>query len=98
MKIYNNIHCFIRDYNAKHPDKHYFDRDTLKFFGERLSDMRVYKKTEIKEDYRGKKHVCHVVSKLQRNHPAGPTRTLAYFDAETFEVIYTVFLVKKKQK
>ena len=87
MKIYNNIYSFINDYYAKHPNGHYFDQDTLKFFGERLSDMRVYKKTEIKEDYRGKKHVCYILSRIQRNHPDGPKRTLAYFDVETLEDI-----------
>ena len=87
MKIYNNIYSFISDYNKKHPDGHYFDKDTLKFFGERLSDMRVYKTTEIKEDYSGKKYECYVISRMQRNHPDGPKRTLAYFDVETFEVI-----------
>ena len=87
MKIYNNIHDFIKDYTEKRPDGHYFDRDTLKFFGERLSDMRVFKKTKTKEDYRGKKHICYVVSRLQRNHPNGPTRTRAFFDVETFEDI-----------
>ena len=87
MKIYNNIHSFINDYYAKHPNGHYFDKDTLKFFGERLSDMRINKTIEVKEDSQGIKHNCYVISRLQRNHPAGPQRTLAYFDVETLEDI-----------
>ena len=87
MKIYNNIHSFINDYYAKHPNGHYFDRETLKFFGERLSDMRINKTIEVKEDYQGEKHDCYVISRLQRNHPNGPRRTLAYFDIETLEEI-----------
>ena len=87
MKIYNNIHSFIHDYYAKHPNGHYFDKDTLKFFGERLSDMRIYKTVEVKGDYQGTKHKCYVISRLQRKHPNGPKRTLAYFDVETLEDI-----------
>ena len=87
MKTYNNIHSFIADYYEKYPNGRYFGRDALKFFGERLSEMRVYKATVVKKDSRGKKHECYVISRLQRKHPNGPTRTLAYFDVDTFEVI-----------
>ena len=87
MKIYNNIHSFIADYYEKNPTGHYFDPDTLKFFGERLSDMRINKTIEVKEDYRGEKHDCYVISRLKCNHPNGPKRTLAYFDVETLEDI-----------
>ena len=86
MKIYDNIHSFINDYNEKQHG-HYFDRETLKFFGERLSDMRILKNIVVREDYQGKKHDCYVISRLQRNHPNGPRRTLAYFDIETLEEI-----------
>ena len=87
MKIYNNIHSFVKDYYAKNPDGHYFDPDTLKFFGERLSDMRINKTVEVKEDDRGEKHKCYAISRMQRAHPNGPRRTLAYFYVETLEEI-----------
>lgn len=51
MKIYNNMRSFIADYYEKNPTGHYFDPGTLKFFGERLSDMRINKTIEVKEDY-----------------------------------------------
>ena len=86
MKIYDNINSFINDYNEKQHG-HYFDRETLKFFGERLSDMRIHKTIVVREDYQGKKHDCYVISRLQRKHPNGPKRTLAYFDVETLEDI-----------
>ena len=35
-----NIDELIRAYYQKNPSGHYFDSDTLKFFGERRSDMR----------------------------------------------------------
>ena len=87
MKIYNNIHRFIKDYYAKNLDGHYFDQDTLEFFGERLSDMRINKKIEVREDDRGQKHKCYVVSRVQRKRPNGPKRSIAYFDVVTLEEI-----------
>ena len=65
----------------------YINRETLKFFRERLSDMRLRKTIVVREDYQGKKHDCYVISRLQRNHPNGPRRTLAYFDVDTLENI-----------
>ena len=87
MKIYKNIHSFINDYYEKQPNGHYFDPDTLKFFGERISDMRVNTTVEVQEDDRGGKHKCYVVSRMHRAHPNGPRRTLAYFDVETLNDI-----------
>ena len=86
MKIYDNIHSFINDYNEKQHG-HYFDTDTLKFFGERLSDLRINKTIEVREDDRGEKHKCYVISRLHRAHPNGPRRTLGYFDTKTLEEI-----------
>lgn len=85
MKTYNNIYSFISDYYKANPRGHYFDRDTLKFFGERLSDMRISKKTEIISDYSGEKRECYVLSRLQRKYPGGARRTLAYFDIYTLD-------------
>ena len=87
MKIYKNIHSFVKDYYAKQPNGHYFDHDTLKFFGERLSDMQINKKNEVKEDDRGEKHKCYVIRRLKRRPSNGPRRTLAYFDVKTLEEI-----------
>ena len=87
MKSYNNIHNFVRDYYAKNPNGHYFDSDVLEFFGERLSDMVINKVVEVKEDDRGEKHKCYVISRMHRAHPNGPRRTQAYFDVKTFEEI-----------
>ena len=72
-------------YYQKHPNGHFFDRDTLKFFGERMSDMRVLKKTVKYEDACGERHTCYELSSLQRKHPGGPRRVYHYFDVETLE-------------
>lgn len=74
-------------HNERYPWSHYFDSDTLKFFGERLSSMRVLAKTEIVKDSYGKEHEAYCLSSLQRAWPSGPKRHYAYFDVKTFEHI-----------
>lgn len=75
----------INEYQNKHPHGHFFDRDTLKFFGERISEMRVLQGIAIVEDYSGEKHKCYVLSSLQRKAPSGAKRTYHYFDTTTFD-------------
>lgn len=80
----------LRDaYYQKHPNGHYFDRDTLKFFGETLSTMRLLKGTAKIKDISGEQHECYVLSSLQRKHPGGPRRKYTYFDIHTLEDIIT---------
>jgi len=69
------------------PNSHFFDYDTLKFFGERMSEMRVMKNTEQIKDARGEMHTCYVLSTLERNHPAGPRRMYHYFDTMTYKQV-----------
>lgn len=70
-----------------HPGSHYFDEDTLRYFGESLSTMSVLKGTVEITDICGEKHTCYVLSKYQRKHPLGPRRVHDYFDATTFRHI-----------
>lgn len=81
----NDIYTLRNAYYGKHPDGHYFDADTLKFFGERFSDMRLLKGTVHIKDISGDEHEAFVVSRLQRNYPGGPRRTHAYFDTTTLD-------------
>ena len=85
--MYKNIDEFIRAYYKKNPEGHYFDPETLNFFGERVSDMRLLKKTVKVKDISGVEHEAYVISRLQRNHPGGPRRTRAYFDIYTLDNI-----------
>lgn len=73
----------INLYYRKNPSGHFFDADTLRFFGETRSSMRLLKTTETRMDALGRPHVCYVLSRLQKKHPDGPRRTRAYFDTET---------------
>lgn len=74
-------------YLEHHPNGHFFDRNTLKFFGETLSTMRVLAGFYSVKDYSGNEHKAYCLSSYQRNYPGGPRRHLSYFDAETFEHI-----------
>lgn len=77
-----------RLYRRHQPDGHFFDIDTLRFFGGRLSEMRVLTGTVIVEDYSGVEHECYTLSSYQRNAPNGVNpRRHHYFDINTFDVI-----------
>ena len=75
---------FIKEYYRHNPRGHYFDRKTLKIFGECVSKMRVFKRAVEVVDVSGEKHMCYVVSKWSSNYPGGARRTYAYFDTTTF--------------
>lgn len=77
----------FRKYKEHHPSGHFFDDDTLRFFGERRSEMRVLDGRAVIEDYAGEKHVCYILSARQWNCPAGPRRVHHYFDIKTYDVI-----------
>lgn len=74
------VYTLINKYYLNNPNGHFFDKDTLKFFGERISEMRVLKHTEI---VRGRE--CYVLSTYQHNSPCKNKRAYHYFDKETFE-------------
>lgn len=81
------IYTFIENYYAHNPSGHYFDHDTLKFFGERISEMKIYKDTVEKTDICGEKHICYVLSTYQHNAPSGCRRHHAYFDTTTYKEV-----------
>lgn len=80
-----NIDAFIYEYGKQHPDGHFFDHDTLKFFGERISEMRLLKGFVTITDISGEKHVCYMISSRQRKCPGGPRRVYHYFDKDTLD-------------
>lgn len=66
---------------------YYFSDNTLKFFGERLSDMYILKKTEKIKDSMGVIHECYVLSKLSKDYQGRKVRNYDYFDIHTLERI-----------
>lgn len=85
-----NIHHLISRYYEAHPDGHFFDPDTLKFFGERRSEMRLLKNTAQITALSGEKHECYVVSTRQRpGPPLAARRKYHYFDVVTLDHVIT---------
>lgn len=72
----------------KHPGSHFFDTDTLKFFGESMSSMTVLNTIVNVKDVMGDWHQCYVLSSRQSNAPGGPKRAYHYFDTNTLDNIY----------
>ena len=75
-------------YERKHPNGKFFDRETLRFFGEKLSTMRVIDGIHNIVDLCGGHHRCYVLGSLQRNHPFGPTIMYFYFDIDTIDDVF----------
>lgn len=78
----------LRDaYYKMYPDGHFFDKETLKAFGERFSEMRLLSGTVKMQDSMGVEHECYVVSCTQLIPFQGRKRVHHYFDVSTFEYI-----------
>lgn len=81
-----DAHHLARMYREKRPDGHFFDPETLKFFGERMSEMRLLKNTSHITSAGGYEHECYVLSSVQRpGPPLRRRRVYHYFDVETLE-------------
>ena len=65
------------------PNSHFFDRQTMKFFGDRMSNYYVPASTVSITNSLGEKFICY---ELQRKRPVklGCTSS-AYFDIATFK-------------
>ncbi len=87
MKVSMAAHKLKAMHENAHPHSHFFDYDTLKFFGESMSTMNVLQHTAEVKDGSGVVHTCYVLSSLQRKDPRGPRRHRSYFDVETLEYI-----------
>ncbi len=85
MKI-ANAYQLIDQYRKKQPTGHFFDPETLEFFGEKTYEMRLLKELEDIEDYDGI-HRCYVLTSIQHKHPLGKRIAHHYFDAVTLENI-----------
>lgn len=82
-----SVQELIKKYYEHQPNGHYFDEQTLNFFGETVSKMKVLSVFETIKDCFGNIHKCYVLKKYSANYPGGGRWTYAYFDCETFEDI-----------
>lgn len=90
-----NAYELIRRHEANNPKSSFFGRTELRAFGERLSEMRVLKKTEMHAFCKGdEERECYVLSTFQHNAPNGGCRAHHYFDVKNFEHIGTTRLWK----
>lgn len=80
MTVYDLMYYHKRNF----PSSHFFDHDTLKFFGERISEMRVLQRTTT---VRGRE--CYVLSSFQHNAPI-PRRAYHYFATDNFEEVIRI--------
>lgn len=74
-------------YMKAYPEGHYFDEGTLRFFGEKLSDMKVLGETMTIIDSIGEAHDCYVLEKISHDFMDRKMRTRGYFDVETLKTI-----------
>jgi hypothetical protein len=90
-KTYQNyIDCFIEDHNRLNRGSHFFDSETLKFFGEKRSTMKILQKTEKIKDISGKIHECYVLSSLQKTFTGNKKRHYTFFDIDTLKEVITM--------
>lgn len=86
------LYEFQDEYHKKNPGGKFFDDGTLKFFGERWSEMRLLKSLETVTSAGGDRHLCYVISSIQHKHPdpkKQKRRVYHYFDHETLKQVIT---------
>lgn len=86
----NSAYALRNEYYKHNPDGHYFDAETLKFWGERFSEFSVLKEMTVIHDYRGTAHNCYVLSKITKDYRGRRVRKYDYFDGETFDRVLPV--------
>ena len=81
------VEDLIINYKEHNPEGHFFDEDTLYFFGEDISEMWIDDEPKLIEAYSGE-YLCWVLNTIQHNAPEGcdPIKE-HYFDVETYHVV-----------
>lgn len=87
MERITSVYELKAAHEAKHKGSHFFDEDTLKFFGETYGNMHLFKRTVVIKDSYRNDHECYILSTLQKNAPCGAQRSYHHFDVKTLEVI-----------
>lgn len=72
---------------AAYPESHFFDRKTMQYWGQKMSNMKVEKDTETIEDYMGNMRECYVLVADGRDMYDFYVVRKYYFDTETFNYI-----------
>jgi len=77
---------FIKRYKKKHPESHFFDEDTLEFFGEQISEMKL--SGPVNYIVNGEDTEVYILDTHQHNAPGGPVWKSHFFRANDFESVY----------
>ena len=88
MRKINTVYDLKRAYIEHNPFDHYFDRKTLKFWGETMKTMRFSRVPVTITDVRGYKREVYRLRTYQKRHPLGPRWTTMYFDIYTFQQVF----------
>lgn len=80
------VRNLIQQYRAHHPDGRFFDRDTLKHFGESIGRMKVSGKGVILTRD-GENRICYELQAEQRIPEFGRRIKRYYFDDADFSVV-----------
>lgn len=81
------VYSLISAYQKAKPEGFYFDSDTLDFWGEKVSEMRLGKELyQVIDDYDDSAHWCYRLTTYQRDpFTNGKRLHVVYFDVDTFE-------------
>lgn len=78
----------IKKHKEHNPSSHFFDKATLRFFGETVKNMRVFETSVLNTD--GQMVPVYKLRSLQLNAPFRPVYSVHYFDKETFAEVRNV--------
>lgn len=78
---------FVSLYRQKRPNGHFFDKETLLCWGEKLSQMSYNGIKQIR-DYNGRNRQVHEVRTIQNDQVLGTRWTLNYFDIDTLDEVF----------
>lgn len=80
------VRNLIQQYRHYHPDGHFFDRDTLKNFGESIGRMRINGKGVVLTRC-GENRICYELQAEQHIPQFGSRLKFYYFDEDDFTVV-----------
>lgn len=78
---------FVSLYRQNRPDGHFFDKETLHFLGEKVSEM-TYNGVTVITDFMGHRRDVHELRTVQHDSGLGTRWTLNYFDTDTFDQVF----------
>lgn len=84
VKTISTVAELVSEYRRHNPKGHFFDPDTLAFFGEKISKMQYMGLTVIPDVYERNRR-CHKIWSEENDSVLGTRWKLHYFDALTFD-------------